>query len=138
MTPPLARTRTSWIDRLLWTAAFGCLMLVWVFSLEVIPPRADAFENADKVYHAFLYAGTSFLFLLAAVWRPGRGDGRFPWAGRWLVLAACGAGFVIEVLQGLIGRQRSLLDGLANVTGVLVAFGVWIALRRKRAEAGSS
>lgn len=133
--PPPTRARIMSLDRLLWSAAFGCLALVGVLSLAAIPPGAGAFENADKIYHACLYAGTSFLFLLAAVWRPGRGDGRYPWAARWLVLAACVAGFAIEGLQGLIGRQRSLLDGLADVTGVLLALRVWLALRRKGIEA---
>jgi VanZ family protein len=104
---------------------------VAVFSLAAAPPGAQLFENADKVLHAVAYAGTSFLFLLAAVWRPGRGEGRFPGAAPWIVLAASVTGLAIEIVQGHAGRQRSGLDFLADVIGVLVALGVWGAMKRR-------
>jgi hypothetical protein len=106
-------------------------VLVAVFSLAAVPPGAQLFENADKVLHGVAYAGTSFLFLLAAVWRPGRGEGPFPWATTWIVLVAGVTGFAIEIVQGHAGRQRSGLDFLADVIGVLVALGVWDAMRRR-------
>lgn len=107
------------------------MALVAVFSLAAAPPGGDLFENADKVLHALAYAATSFLFLFAAVWRPGRGEGRFPGAAAWIVLAASVTGFAIEIVQGHAGRQRSALDFLADVIGVLVALGIWDAMRRR-------
>jgi len=115
----------------LWAMAFGSLALVALFSFAATPPGAHVFKNADKVLHAAGYAGTSFLFLLAAVWRPGRGEGRFPGAATWIVLAAVAGGFAIEIVQGHLGRQRSSLDFLADVIGVLVALGLWGALKRR-------
>ena len=106
-------------------------MLVAVFSLAAVPPGAQLFENADKVLHGVAFAGTSFLFLLAAVWRPGRGEGPFPWAATWIVLAAGVTGFAIEIVQGHAGRQRSGLDFLADVIGVVVAIAIWDAMRRR-------
>jgi hypothetical protein len=80
-------------DRALWTCAWGLTAVLIFFSLGPVPPGASAFRYADKVHHASLHAATVFLFLLAAVWRPGRGNGRYPRAVRWIVLAAAVGGF---------------------------------------------
>ncbi len=125
------RPKTSPADAALWAAAVGSLALLAAFSFAATPPGAHLFTNSDKVLHAVGYAAASCLFLLAAVWRPGRGDGRFPRAATWIVLAGFVTGIAIEIVQGRAGRQRSGLDFLADVIGVLVALGVWSAMKRR-------
>ena len=92
----------------------------WSF---VEPPGAGLGHGIDKVQHALAYFVTMLAALLAAVWRPGRGPGRFPGA-RWLIAAgalACGA--MIEILQSVstTNRQGDVGDWLAEVVGVGLA-----------------
>jgi VanZ family protein len=104
---------------------------VW-FSFGGSPPGADAFPGADKVDHAIAYFATSLSFLLAAVWRPGRGDGPFPTWGRWMPFLAVGAGILIEVIQGTTGsREAEVMDVVAEVIGVAAALTIHAWLRRR-------
>jgi VanZ family protein len=80
---------------------------------------------SDKAWHFLAYAATVGLFLLAAVWRPGRGPGIAPWAAPYLVVGGVVAGSLIEIIQTGFNRHRDVKDALADLAGSLVAFGVW-------------
>ena len=73
---------------------------------------------------------TALLILLAAVWRPGRGDGvlaRWQW---WVVAAMVLAGGAIEIIQSFVGREAELADWVAEIVAVALATGVLWVLRR--------
>jgi VanZ family protein len=116
------------LDLMLWTVFAISIALTFVLSF-VEPPASRFGHGIDKAQHAFAYFVTMLAVLLAAVWRPGRGPGRFP-AARWLIAAgALAAGALIEVLQSAstTNRQGDVRDWLAEVAGVglaLIALGV--------------
>jgi VanZ family protein len=124
------RADPSRLDLLLWvlTALSAALTLVFSFGLD--PPRVGGFRHADKVWHGLAYFTTTLLFLLAAVWRPGRGAGAFPRAGIVFALLGSAAGGVVEIAQGSTAtRDPEVLDWVADVLGILAALGVIVALR---------
>src|SRR4051812_26231739 len=127
-------------------------MTLW-WSLASVPPGASLFVGVDKLEHGLAYFVTSLLFLLAAVWRPGRGGGGLAGGGGWgagalgaaggvggglqaLVGGGAGvgewvvgggavaAGGLVEVLQSLIGRDAEVRDWLAEIVAVALAWGV--------------
>jgi VanZ family protein len=123
------------VDAVLWLMAVGCLFLVAMFSLVDSPPGGTPFPNADKVEHAFAYFATTLLFLLAGVWRPGRGAGRLAWALPWIVGGAVAMGELVEIAQAFTETRRpDVLDWAADSAGVLVALLVIGALQRGFAE----
>lgn len=127
-----AERRERTIDVTLWMAtAASAFLTVWL-SVLVSPPGTNAFDNADKWQHFVAYVVTVSLFMLAAVWRPGRGPGLF-WSLRWWVLplAVVGAG-AIEIVQGWTGREREAADWVAGSSGAAVAVVANLWLRRSR------
>jgi VanZ family protein len=102
------------------------------YSLVTTPPGADAFPLADKLLHAGCYAVVTGLLLLAAVWRPGRGDGAFPQAG-WVIVGAIVAfGIAIEVLQGaFFHRNADPRDAVADLAGAMIAYLAWRGMRNR-------
>ena len=108
-------------------------MTLWL-SLVEVPPGTSAFGGADKVEHAFAYFLTALLILLAAVWRPGRGDGmlaRWKW---WVVAAMVLAGGAIEIIQSFVGREAELADWVAEIVAVALATTVLWVMRRVAAD----
>jgi VanZ family protein len=102
------------------------------FSLGPPPAELNAFSLSDKLLHFGAYATTTGAFLLAAVWRPGRGDGAFPRTAPLLVAAAIAIAAALEVAQGTLVSDRSadILDAVAGSLGAAVALAGWAALRR--------
>ena len=122
----------SGLDVLLWVLTACSAVLTLVFSFRFAPPHVHAFPNADKLWHGLAYFTTALLFLLAAVWRPGRGAGPFPRAGIAFALIGVAAGGLIEVAQSFTAtRDAELLDWVAEVVGILGALGVVVALRAR-------
>jgi VanZ family protein len=131
-----ARSREVLIDVLLWAAAFVCAALTLWWSLVSLPPERRLFRGVDKLQHGMAYFVTSSLLLLAAVWRPGRGEGPFARWGWWVAAALIAAGAGIEVLQSFIGRDADLGDWVAEIVAVGLSWGTIAALRawsRRRA-----
>ena len=86
---------------------------------------------SDKPWHFLAYFFTVGSLLLAAVWRPGRGAGRFPRATGWIVGAAVLVGAGLELVQGSMpNRQMELMDAAANTLGSLAALGAWAGVRK--------
>jgi VanZ family protein len=111
------------MDLILWAITFACGGVTLWFSFVAPPPGANLFELADKVGHAIAYFATTLSFLFAAVWRPGRGEGRFSHLGKWFPVAAIAAGGIVEVLQGLTPtREAQVADLVAEVIGCGLAF----------------
>ena len=120
------------MDLLLWVLTALSAALTLAFSFRFVPPEVDAFPHADKVWHGLAYFTTAVLFLLAAVWRPGRGAGPFPRAGLVFALIGVAAGGLVEVAQSFTAtRDAELLDWVVEIVGILAALGVVVALRAR-------
>jgi VanZ family protein len=70
------------------------------------------------------------LLLLAVVWRPGRPKQLEAWLLP-LVLGVVALGGLVEVLQGIVGRDADAGDWLADAVGAAVATAVFVALRSR-------
>jgi VanZ family protein len=107
------------IDATLWGAGLLSAGITLAYSLVVAPPQSDAFTVSDKALHFAAYFATSLCLLLAAVWRPGRGDGPFPTWGLRGAMGLVAAGALIELVQGAFtARQPELIDVVADLLGV--------------------
>ena len=109
------------IDGALWAVFFASIGLTLFYVLGP-PAGAKMFPHADKVFHAAAFAMILGSFLLAAVWRPGRGWGRFPAGAVPAVAMLIALGVLIEVIQGeLLSRDAELLDVAAEIVGMAAA-----------------
>jgi VanZ family protein len=136
---PQVRADLSLLDILLWVLTAFSAAMTLVFSIGLVPPGADGFPHADKVWHGLAYFITSLLFLLAAVWRPGRGAGPFPRAGIPFALLGSAAGGLVEIAQGFTAtRDPEFLDWMADAVGILAALGVVVVLRARTGDSRDS
>jgi VanZ family protein len=120
-----------WVEPAIWLVALACLALTVTFSI-LRPPQPPAVVPAsDKFLHFGAYFTTTLAFLLASVWRPGRGAGRWPKAGFAIVAAAIVLGVAMELVQSTIGRDAEVLDVVADAAGALAACAAWTLVRRK-------
>lgn len=88
--------------------------LVIFFSLSPSQPDTTVFSHFDKVVHILAYAFIMLYF--GCIYLPG---GTYRRLGIGFILM----GFVLELIQGLIGyRTMEYLDMLANLTGVLIGW----------------
>ena len=120
------------LDVALWTLSVLALVGIVALSLGPGPDRADLFPHADKVWHLLAYAGLTGSWLLAAVWRPGRGSGRWPHAASPILWTAVALGTGLELLQRTVDRSADPLDWAANVLGICAAAWTWGWLKRTR------
>jgi hypothetical protein len=119
----------------LWATTIGLALLTLLFSFGLRPPRTGAFPIADKFGHGAMYFATFLCFLLAAVWRPGRGDGPFPTKASLFAFSVVMAGIVIEVLQEVATAHRHAEVGDVHAEGI-GAFGA-LAVQAWMRRAGS-
>ena len=126
-----AQTARNWIDLALWGASGVLLALSFVLSWGAPPDIGPDFDWADKVWHFLGYGALTGTLLLAAVWRPGRGEGRFPGAGLWVAVGVLAVAWLTEALQGPFGRDFDPTDALADVAGIALALTAWKAARRR-------
>jgi VanZ family protein len=117
------------IDAALW-AGFACSIAFTLFwALGAAPPGGRLFPRADKVFHAFAFASILGTFLLAGVWRPGRGSGRYEAATPAFIAGLMAFGVIIELVQSEIsGRDADILDLVADLVGMGLAIVVVRAL----------
>jgi hypothetical protein len=108
------------IDVALWTSTAALAFVTLMYSF------AGSFPLADKFGHGLMYFATFFCFLLAAVWRPGRGDGPFPKKGLVFAFSVVAAGVAVELLQGFAttNRHAELGDMIAEVVGAFGALAI--------------
>jgi VanZ family protein len=129
-----ASSRDRAIDVALWLGAVACAGATVAYSLLVTPPAEAAATFGDKALHAAAYLATGLCLLLAAVWRPGRGQGPFPSSGPRIWAGIVVAGTAIELVQGLIPLRRAeALDIVADLVGASAALAVVALLRRAAA-----
>ena len=127
-----SRRRGRLIDGALWATTAALAILTLLFSFGLSPPGIGTFAHADKVGHGAMYLATFSCFLLASVWRPGRGDGRFPTSAPLFAIIVLTAGIAIEVLQEVATdrRRAEVGDVVAEVLGIVGALAIHTWLRR--------
>ena len=130
------RTRKSWI--------LAATYLALIFGVSSIPQSTlsqAAFKVSDKIAHLAEYAG--FGLLLTVAFRD-----TIRRAPRWVlmvivVLVGAAVGALDETYQSTVpGRERELLDWVADVVGVIIGTGLawslnsWLFARRGYAGGG--
>ena len=125
-----------------WILVGAYLALIFgVSSIPQDPLSRPCFRVSDKLAHLAEYAGFGLLLTVAA-------RSTFRRARRWVllvvvVLIGAAVGALDETYQMTVpGRERELLDWVADVTGVLVGIGVAMAISswmaRRAAAAGKA
>ena len=131
-------TRDKGIDAALWVLCLDCLVLI-IWNSAGDAPAAFDIPHADKALHLVSYFSLTLLLLLAAVWRPGRGPSGFGDIGRTVIVAVGVFGILIEVAQGLLfERTADAVDAVMNIAGCLLAWALWMALRRSSMGSGAT
>jgi VanZ family protein len=120
------------IDIALWATTAVLALLTLLFSFGLSPPGTGTFALADKLGHGAMYFATILCFLLAAVWRPGRGDGSFSAKAPLFATGFVIAGIVVEVLQEVATPHRHAEAGdvLAEAVGAFAALAIHAWMRR--------
>lgn len=136
--PETQARRGRLVDTALWATTAVLTLLTLLFSFGLSAPGAGTFAFADKIGHGLMYFATFLCLLLAAVWRPGRGDGSFPTRAPLFAVGVVFAGIVIEVLQAVAtaSRRAEIGDVVAEVVGAVGALAVHAWMRRGEMSAG--
>ena len=118
------------IDAALWTLSW--VMLLGVVILSLVPlPAFPSTPGFDKLVHALAYAVLTLSFLFAGVWRPVRGEGRYPMAAFAILIVAVVVGVTIELIQDVQSyRSMDAFDALADAVGAALGAALWTTLRR--------
>jgi VanZ family protein len=119
------------LDAALWAASAVLFALSLILSWGPPPDIGPEFDWADKTWHFLGYGALTATLLLAAVWRPGREEGRFPQAGLRVAGLVLAAAWLTEALQAPFGRDVQLLDALADLAGVAAGLLSWKATQRR-------
>lgn len=102
------------------TLAIGVFVLALVVVAVLLLTPAAALPKTDiwdKLEHAAAFAGLTVLGFLAFPERK---------CALWLALGLVAFGSVCETLQMFVpGRDASIEDAIANITGVLIVSGSW-------------
>jgi len=108
------------ILRLLALLCLGTVLAGLLIDLTPLETSEPAF--ADKIVHALLFALVSICLaiLLPSLTAPA------------LMMVTVAAGAATELLQGLVGRDPSWGDLIANIVGAGLVLSVTLALRRRR------
>jgi VanZ family protein len=116
------------LDAALWASSFVLLVFSLALSWGPPPHFAAPFRWSDKPWHFLGYGGLCETLLLAAVWRPGRGPGSFPRAGRRVALLVLAVAWATEALQAPFGRDVEVTDAVADLAGITLGFVLWKSL----------
>jgi FkbM family methyltransferase len=134
--PTKASRELGLLDAALWAASFALCVLSIAFSWGAPPHLGPQFDWSDKAWHFLGYGALCGTLLLAAVWRPGRGGGRFPQAAAGVTLLVLALAWATEALQAPFGRDADPTDGLADLAGIALAFVAWRGLRGPGRQGG--
>ncbi len=114
------------------------IYLLLIILLSLLPPNdlpdVVLFIFADKLIHCCMYAGLTFLMFWAWAERLTGNKFLIP----LLIVAVCG--FVMELLQGLLGLGRTfdLWDQFSNMAGFFPGWILWIWVKKICASWGQS
>lgn len=112
--------------QLLSRVVFAAYLAAITFASLAPPRQVVAMGRHDKLFHLAAYLG-----LAVVAWPALRSQGSF----RWGLLALGLFGVLLEALQSMVpGRQASLLDGAANVAGLLLGGATILGIQRLRSS----
>ena len=123
------RRGSTVVEVLFWAAAIGSVAATIAYSLGPVPGALNDFPLADKVFHTLAYAAMTATWLLAVVWRPGRGDGIAPRQATSIVVGAVILGAAMEIAQHFVERHADPFDAVADAAGALLGLAAWAALK---------
>lgn len=110
--------------------SIACYLVVFylsVMNMSVLP--SGFFRVSDKILHTVAYGGLSFVILLELLWL----DSHPKQAKIWIrgVLLPSLMGIAMEFTQAYLfpPRQGDWLDAVANVSGTLLAVGLFYAIK---------
>ena len=92
-----------------------CLGWVGVAVLSLLPLAVPGYHGSDKVLHALGYAGMAAGAVTFC---------RDPVRLALLALFATAVGGAVEIAQGYVGRDASVLDAVANGVGAAIGYAV--------------
>ncbi len=96
-------------------------LILWIICLIPISLKFPSpITRADLFYHALSYTLVGSAFLLAYPLRP-----------KWILSLLIIQGIAIEYIQPLTGRFFEFYDMIANATGVLFSYLLWILVLQK-------
>jgi hypothetical protein len=112
-------------EGLLWTLVSVFVLTDIVLSLAPGADDTDPFATKDKLVHVLVNAALVLLLLFAFVWRPTRGQGRWPGRAAEVLFGVLAFGAVLEILQLLVGRDGTMSDVVANAIGGICGLFAW-------------
>lgn len=116
------------VEGIFWAMPIALMVAALVIVLTSQPPPPPL----DKILHAVGAAVLTISLLLAAVWRPGRGEGAYPRGGIFVTGFVVLLAVAVELFEELHYR---LIEGwgwgdlAAGVGGATIGWGIWAALR---------
>jgi VanZ family protein len=118
------------VDAIFWAIP---LVLLLFGAFRALQPETEGLR-LDLLHHGLGSAAISFSLLMAAVWRPVRGDGFYPHGQWWVVGTVALMGVLIEGIQVFIGdsafvSRASLRDLAIDLFGALFGWALWKLLR---------
>jgi len=98
-------------------------VLVGITVLSLMPPKSGVeIPSNDKINHFIAYSVLSFCCLMA----------RFYKRIITVLLFCIAYGVLMELVQGMVpGREQSILDIFANISGAIIGLGVFRILSVK-------
>ena len=134
-----AREPSPLVDAFFWAIPLVLLLFGVFRSLQ---PETSGLR-LDLLHHGLGSVALSFSLLLAAVWRPGKGDGLYPTGQWWVVGSVVVMGGLIEAIQIVMGDSRfgsaaSFRDLALDSLGALVGWALWLGLRTASSRTDAS
>lgn len=125
-----ARESRPLVDAFFWAIPLALLLFGVFRSLQ---PETSGLR-LDLLHHGLGSVALSFSLLLAAVWRPGKGDGLYPTGQWWVVGSVVMMGGLIEAIQIVMGDSRfgsaaSFRDVALDLLGALGGWALWRVMR---------
>lgn len=127
------------VDAIFW--AIPLLLLLFGIFRSLQPETSGL--RLDLLHHGLGSVALSLSLLLAAVWRPGKGDGLYPNGQWWVVGVVVAMGGLIEMTQVVSGDSRfgsaaSFRDLTLDTLGALCGWAIWKGVRVASSRSGVS
>lgn len=119
------------VDAIFWAIP---LVLLLFGAFRALQPEETSGLRLDLVHHGLGSAAICFSLLMAAVWRPVRGEGFYARGEWWVVGAVMLMGVLIEIIQVFIGESKlatpsSVRDLAIDSSGAAFGWAVWKLLQ---------
>lgn len=118
------------VDAVFWAIP---LVLLLFGAFRALQPETSGLR-LDLLHHGLGSAAVSFSLLMAAVWRPVRGEGFYARGHWWVVGVVMLLGVLIELIQVFVGESKpgspsSLRDLAIDSFGAVFGWALWKLLQ---------